>query len=259
VGRAFSGDPKGTADMIAEAIKTPGFSFIEILSPCVTFRPEQREWRKSVRPAPVTTTDDPARAARLIMSDDGFNIGILYRGDHQAVSAADGQWRQGAGRSRERIRDMKAKKSVASVTTPRARPRKSTAAVGAKSRPATGIASIDEMMAYAYALELEASERYAEFADAMDVHNNREVAGLFRKLSASNTACRAVLEDMGWLSPPPVSHGGFKWRASRHRDRGCCGAALPDGLTMRCRLHCTTRSARMPSSAAWSSGPETPK
>jgi len=80
VARAFSGDPTGTADIIAEAIRTPGFSFVEILSPCVTFRPEQREWKKAVRPAPVGTTDDPARAARRIMTDDGFNIGILYRG-----------------------------------------------------------------------------------------------------------------------------------------------------------------------------------
>ena len=95
VGRAFSGDPKGTADMIAEAIKTPGFSFIEILSPCVTFRPEQREWRKAVRPAPVTTTDDPARAARLIMSDDGFNIGILYRGDRKPYQPPMGHGTKG--------------------------------------------------------------------------------------------------------------------------------------------------------------------
>src|SRR5690606_11445417 len=34
VARAFSGDPNGTADIIAEAIRHPGFSFIEILSPC---------------------------------------------------------------------------------------------------------------------------------------------------------------------------------------------------------------------------------
>ncbi len=83
VARAFAGDPNGTAEIIAEAVKTPGFSFVEILSPCVTFRPEQREWKKSVRPAPVATTDDPARAARYIMTDDGFNIGILYRGNRK--------------------------------------------------------------------------------------------------------------------------------------------------------------------------------
>ena len=81
VARAFSGDPNGTADIIAAAIRHPGFSFVEILSPCVTFRPEQREWKTHVRPAPVAPTDDPARAARRIMTDDGFNIGVLYAGD----------------------------------------------------------------------------------------------------------------------------------------------------------------------------------
>jgi 2-oxoglutarate ferredoxin oxidoreductase subunit beta len=80
VARAFSGDPNGTADIIAQAISTPGFSFVEVLSPCVTYRPEQREWKKAVRPAPVAQTDDPARAVRRIMTDDGFNIGILYSG-----------------------------------------------------------------------------------------------------------------------------------------------------------------------------------
>ena len=64
----------------AEAVRHPGFSFVEILSPCVTFRPEQRGWKEAVHPAPVAPTDDPARAARRIMTDDGFNIGVLYKG-----------------------------------------------------------------------------------------------------------------------------------------------------------------------------------
>ena len=51
VARGFSGDPNGTADIIAQGIRHPGFSFIEILSPCVTFRPEQREWKEQVHPA----------------------------------------------------------------------------------------------------------------------------------------------------------------------------------------------------------------
>lgn len=80
VARCFSGDPNGTAQTLVEAIRHPGFSFVQISSPCVTFRPEQKEWRKVVHPAPVEATDDPARAARRIMSDDNFNIGILYRG-----------------------------------------------------------------------------------------------------------------------------------------------------------------------------------
>ncbi len=81
VARAYAGDQNGTATAIAEAIKHPGFSFVEVLSPCVTFRPEQREWKAQVRQSPVPETDDPARAARRLMGDDGMNLGILYRGD----------------------------------------------------------------------------------------------------------------------------------------------------------------------------------
>jgi 2-oxoglutarate/2-oxoacid ferredoxin oxidoreductase subunit beta len=99
VARAFAGDPNGTADMIAEAIRTPGFSFIEILSPCVTFRPEQREWKKVVHPASVQWTDDPARAARRVMTDDGFNVGVLYKGDRPAYQPP-------VGRARKRVADL---------------------------------------------------------------------------------------------------------------------------------------------------------
>lgn len=83
VARAFSGDIVGTAEIIAEAIRTPGFAFVEVLSPCITYRPEQRQWKELVRPAPVEVTDDPARAARRIMTDDGFNLGVLYCGNRK--------------------------------------------------------------------------------------------------------------------------------------------------------------------------------
>ncbi len=83
VARAYSGDIVGTAEIIAQAIKVPGFAFVEILSPCITFRPEQRNWKELVRPSPVSVTDDPVRAARRIMTDDGFNIGVLYSGDRK--------------------------------------------------------------------------------------------------------------------------------------------------------------------------------
>jgi 2-oxoglutarate ferredoxin oxidoreductase subunit beta len=81
IARAFSGDPNGTADILAQAIRHPGFSFVEILSPWVTFRPEPRVWQEPARPAPAAPTDDPARAARRLMSDDGFNIGVLFEGN----------------------------------------------------------------------------------------------------------------------------------------------------------------------------------
>ncbi len=94
VARAFSGDIIGTADIIARAVRSPGFSFIEVLSPCVTFRPEQREWKELARPSPVPPTDDPARAARRIMTDDGFNIGVLYTGRREPYQPEIGRPRR---------------------------------------------------------------------------------------------------------------------------------------------------------------------
>jgi 2-oxoglutarate/2-oxoacid ferredoxin oxidoreductase subunit beta len=99
VARAFSGDPNGTADVLVEAIRTPGFSFVEILSPCVTFRPEQRDWKKVVHPASVQWTDDPARAARRVMTDDGFNVGVLYKGDRPPYQPP-------VGEARKRVADL---------------------------------------------------------------------------------------------------------------------------------------------------------
>jgi 2-oxoglutarate ferredoxin oxidoreductase subunit beta len=87
VARTFSGDIKGTTNTLIEAVKHPGFSFVQILSPCVTFRPDEREWKNTVHTAVVGETDDPGRAARRIMTDDGFNTGILYRGSRAPFAA----------------------------------------------------------------------------------------------------------------------------------------------------------------------------
>jgi 2-oxoglutarate ferredoxin oxidoreductase subunit beta len=88
IARCFSGEPNETADVLVEAIKHPGFSFIEILSPCVTFRPDERAWKDQVRPAPVAATHDAGKAARRLMTDDGFNLGILYRGNRPPFQSA---------------------------------------------------------------------------------------------------------------------------------------------------------------------------
>ena len=62
-----------------------------------------------------------------------------------------------------------------------------------------------EFMAQAYTMELEATERYAQFAEQLDTHNNREVADLFRNLSKIEALhARRILEEMGWPSLPPL-------------------------------------------------------
>jgi 2-oxoglutarate ferredoxin oxidoreductase subunit beta len=102
VARGFSGDPNGTAAIIAQAVRHPGFSFVEILSPCVTFRPEQRTWKEQAHAASVPQTDDPVRAARRVMTDDGFNIGVLYAGNRPPYQPPIGKGAEGAMERLER-------------------------------------------------------------------------------------------------------------------------------------------------------------
>ena len=53
------------------------------------------------------------------------------------------------------------------------------------------IHSAPELIAYTCDLESEAADRYQELADQMEVHNNPEVAELFRKLSALSDQLKA--------------------------------------------------------------------
>jgi len=51
-----------------------------------------------VHAAPVEPTDDPGRAARRLMTDDGFNIGVLYQGSRAPYRPAGG--------SAQRVEDL---------------------------------------------------------------------------------------------------------------------------------------------------------
>jgi 2-oxoglutarate ferredoxin oxidoreductase subunit beta len=79
IARGFTGDPNGLARILVEAIEHPGFSFVQALSPCKTFRPEQMEWKKHIQAFGEEATDDPALAAARIHADDGMSTGIIYR------------------------------------------------------------------------------------------------------------------------------------------------------------------------------------
>ena len=62
-------------------MRHPGFSFVEVLSPCVTFRPEQKEWKKLVKPDAFKPTPNVPRAVRRLLRDTGFDLGVLYAGE----------------------------------------------------------------------------------------------------------------------------------------------------------------------------------
>lgn len=78
IARGYSGDPKQMTRLLAEAIRHPGFSFVHVLSPCVTFRPEQRSWKTEVHPFPADAGHDPVEAGRRIHADDGMGLGIIH-------------------------------------------------------------------------------------------------------------------------------------------------------------------------------------
>ncbi|MDW8469811.1 MAG: ferritin family protein [Burkholderiales bacterium] len=85
-----------------------------------------------------------------------------------------------------------------------------------KAKPAArrGAASkaSEEFMARAYAMEIDAAERYGEFADQMEVHNNPEVATLFRQLAEiEGRHAKQILEEMNWPQMPPPVYA-LEWR-----------------------------------------------
>jgi rubrerythrin len=70
--------------------------------------------------------------------------------------------------------------------------------------------TVQDFMAYAWAMEVEAAERYAELAEQMDTHHNAEVAELFAKLARIEGKHRdRIMAQMGWTGPPDT--GAFRW------------------------------------------------
>jgi 2-oxoglutarate ferredoxin oxidoreductase subunit beta len=47
----------------------------------VTFRPEQKEWKKLVKPDAFKPTPNVPRAVRRLLRDTGFDLGVLYAGE----------------------------------------------------------------------------------------------------------------------------------------------------------------------------------
>lgn len=86
IARAFTGDPNGLARMLVAGIEHKGFSFIQALSPCPTFRPEHADWKHQVHAFEnEEATDDPLVAVQRMMADDGLGTGIIYQRDLPAI------------------------------------------------------------------------------------------------------------------------------------------------------------------------------
>jgi 2-oxoglutarate ferredoxin oxidoreductase subunit beta len=81
VGRGFSGDIKGTTELMKLAIRHKGFAFLNIMSPCVTWRgdDQHKELRAKVKPVPVDHDRTSRDAALHFTDEDGVvTTGVLY-------------------------------------------------------------------------------------------------------------------------------------------------------------------------------------
>ena len=81
VGRTFSGDVKGSSELMKKAISHRGFAFLNIISPCVTWRGEEQHKaiRAKLRPVPGDHLVDSREAAmRFTNEKDGMTVGVLY-------------------------------------------------------------------------------------------------------------------------------------------------------------------------------------
>ena len=67
------------------------------------------------------------------------------------------------------------------------------------------LTELETFMAQALAMELDAAQRYTEFADMMDTHNSPDVAGWFRKMAViEGKHATQIMAEMGWSEAPPV-------------------------------------------------------
>ena len=74
------------------------------------------------------------------------------------------------------------------------------------------IESPEELLAHALSMETEAAERYDEIAENLALHNNPEVAELFRKLAGYGRLHAAeVVEISKDMELPHIAPWDFKW------------------------------------------------
>jgi len=109
----------------------------------------------------------------------------------------------------------------------------------AKARPAAADAYA-AFMSRAYAMELEAAERYTQFADELEAQDNDEVAMLFRKLAEIEAHhAKRILAEMGWASMPALAPA-FAWEG-KDGPETAPRSALRRGMTARQALDIALR------------------
>ena len=81
VARAYSGKPELLTELLLQAIDHPGFAFIQIISPCVTFNPTDT-YRSLTQKSYLVSDyplEDRVKALELAQAEDRMALGLFYR------------------------------------------------------------------------------------------------------------------------------------------------------------------------------------
>lgn len=80
VARAFSGRPKEMTDLIRQGVQHQGFSFIQVMSPCVTFYNTYSHYREMVTDLPEDHDPSDRIAALALASDTSrMHTGVFFK------------------------------------------------------------------------------------------------------------------------------------------------------------------------------------
>ncbi|NPV09840.1 MAG: 2-oxoacid:ferredoxin oxidoreductase subunit beta [Anaerolineae bacterium] len=80
IARGYSGELEHLTDLMVQAVLHEGFSFVDVLQPCVTFNNTWREYNQLVEITDRTATT-PEEARAIFSRTDRLPIGVLYRRD----------------------------------------------------------------------------------------------------------------------------------------------------------------------------------
>jgi 2-oxoglutarate ferredoxin oxidoreductase subunit beta len=119
VGRGFSGDPKSLVDLMTRAIQHHGFAFLNVMSPCVTWRGDDqfKILRAKLRYLPENY-DRTSRAAALEYTRESeyMTCGVLYEIEQPSLVDRITEVRTRAEKSAGKLESVE--KLVASLAPP---------------------------------------------------------------------------------------------------------------------------------------------
>jgi 2-oxoglutarate ferredoxin oxidoreductase subunit beta len=79
VARGFSSQPRELTELIKRGVQHPGFSFIQVMSPCVTFYDTYAHFKEITTPIPEShDTTDRLAAMKLALETNAQYLGVFY-------------------------------------------------------------------------------------------------------------------------------------------------------------------------------------